>query len=107
MKYMISPLHRPALLVWALLALASVPSGAEVRAPVRNADDYRAFVESDTRDACAFDISGTVSAVQRKTFFVLDDGCGRLPIRTATPTDVTPGDRVRVTGRLKIGRAHV
>lgn len=92
--------HRPALLVLTLLAFAPAPSGAAERAPVRNADDYRAFVESDTRDACAFDISGTVSAVQRKTFFVLDDGCGRLPIRTDVPSGVVPGDRVRVTGRL-------
>ena len=91
-------------LAFALSAVARgqhvAPQASAADRIVRNAEDYRAFVSADDRTPCTFDITGTVSTVRNPSFFVLDDGRERLPVKTERPTGAAPGDRVRVTGTL-------
>ena len=67
---------------------------------IRTVDDYRAYVVCTNDDAKAFDLRGTVTYVASAEQFVLDDGAGRVYVRTAHGETVSAGDRVRVSGTV-------
>ena len=71
--------------------------GGEV---IRTVDDYRAYVVCTNDDAKAFDLRGTVTYVASAEQFVLDDGAGRVYVRTEHGETVSAGDRVRVSGTV-------
>lgn len=82
----------------ALVSLAPLLAhGGEV---IRTVDDYRAYVVCTNDDAKAFDLRGTVTYVASAEQFVLDDGAGRVYVRTAHGETVSAGDRVRVSGTV-------